>query len=375
MLKRIVLVLLLVVLLMQGASVSGYTINDVQEELEQAQKDLADLQQKLKETTSQKKATASQLSTLNTQLAATDIQINTLEEQIELVTQSLEMRRLLIVQKEVELNTRESLLQGRVQAIYKYSSLSYFSTLFKAESLAAFLSRYTMMRKLISVDRNLIASIKEDQAFLVEEESALEEEKALLEIKRQTIEYRRAEYEARTQQRNAMMAKLEKDAVEYEKALDELEKESKALEEELKKLAESAVKGSGTLRWPTPGYTRITSPFGYRIHPITNKNSMHTGIDIAVPYGKSIYAADSGTVVYSGSYGGYGLVVIINHGNGISTLYAHNSKLLVKEGQGVAKGQSISLCGTTGLSTGPHLHFEVRLDGKPVNPLSYVSKE
>ena len=124
--------------------------------------------------------------------------------------------------------------------------------------------------------------------------------------------------------------------------------------------------------WPLKG--RISSLFGWRNHPILHEKRFHSGIDIAVPSKTSVKAVDGGKVLISGWNGGYGYYIAIDHGNGISTAYAHNSRLLVKEGELVYQGQEIAKSGSTGLSTGPHLHFEVRENGKPANPLKYLPK-
>lgn len=131
----------------------------------------------------------------------------------------------------------------------------------------------------------------------------------------------------------------------------------------------------GDLIWPSNEYKRITSPFGDRIHPVSGSKKFHSGIDIAIPYGKPILAAQMGEVVFSGKMGGYGFVIVIDHGGGIHTLYAHNSKLIAKVGDSVNKGQKIAECGSTGISTGAHLHFEVRNNGEYKNPLEYIKKE
>jgi len=122
--------------------------------------------------------------------------------------------------------------------------------------------------------------------------------------------------------------------------------------------------------WPAEG--RVTSEYGMRRHPITGRVQLHAGIDVAAPVGTPVYATADGTVVFAGEHGGYGLTVIIDHGYGIQTLYAHNSRLLVKEGDEVVRGQPIAEVGSTGLSTGPHVHYEVHVNGEPVNPRAYL---
>jgi murein DD-endopeptidase MepM/ murein hydrolase activator NlpD len=131
-------------------------------------------------------------------------------------------------------------------------------------------------------------------------------------------------------------------------------------------------KYAGTLHWPTPGHTRVSSPFGMRMHPILHVRKMHTGIDISAPSGATIVAAGNGKVIYAGRNGGYGNFTMIDHGNGLVTCYAHQSRITVSKGQHVSAGQTIGKVGSTGLSTGPHLHFEVRVNGTPRNPLSYL---
>ena len=130
----------------------------------------------------------------------------------------------------------------------------------------------------------------------------------------------------------------------------------------------------GQMLWPAPDRFTITSPYGYRIHPILKTKKLHTGIDIRSSMGENILAAQDGKVIHSDWYGGYGKVIMIDHGGGIVTLYAHNSQLVVKEGSNVKKGTVIAKSGNSGLSTGPHLHFEVRENGKYVDPLKYVKK-
>lgn len=373
-LKKLSVILIVVLLVMQVTITEAKDAGQLQKDLMDAKNDLSSLKDKIDANDNKQKATAYQLKKLNSQITETERKINVLEEKIAELDTSIKNSEQELGKALENLKEREELLGGRVQAIYKYSSLSYVSILFKSESLADFLSRYTMMRKLITVDRELIKEISEQRVQLEEEKKSLEEAKKAMEVQRETVECRRTEYQTRSAQRNALMQSLKEDKKEFEKALNDLEETSKKLEKELQAMGEPSSVGTGKFTWPTPGTTWVTSPFGYRNHPVTGKRSFHRGIDIGIGYGKNIYASDGGTVVHSGSYGNYGLAVVINHGNGKSSLYAHNSKLLVKKGQVVTKGQLISKCGTTGLSTGPHLHFEIRNNGTPSNPMNYVKK-
>jgi murein DD-endopeptidase MepM/ murein hydrolase activator NlpD len=179
-----------------------------------------------------------------------------------------------------------------------------------------------------------------------------------------------------------MIERLNKDKNYYEKMEEELARQSASIQNMIASLAKkSSQSGSQQVKVSSAGFIRpisgpITSPFGYRIHPIFKTRIFHSGIDIGGPNGGAIKASNDGKVIYSGWYGGYGKVVILDHGviNGkpITTLYAHMSTILVGNGQFVKKGQTVGKEGSTGYSTGPHCHFEVRVNGKPVNPLSYI---
>ncbi len=159
-----------------------------------------------------------------------------------------------------------------------------------------------------------------------------------------------------------------------EQQLDRLNEDAQKIKKILANLKLSEKYVGGVMTWPAPGYTRISSPFGNRMHPILKKMKLHTGVDIAVPANNTLVAAQAGTVIHSDWLGGYGKVIMIDHGGGIVTLYAHNNKLLVKVGETVTRGQAITKSGSTGRSTGPHLHFEVRVNGDYVDPMTYITK-
>ena len=195
-----------------------------------------------------------------------------------------------------------------------------------------------------------------------------------------------AEAARKAAEEKAAKEKAAKEKAAKEKAAKEKAEKEKAAKDKAAKDAEkagaqggstasqaaSSKKGSGEFLWPAPGYSRISSSFGSRMHPIKKKVLQHTGIDIAAPSGASVVAAKGGTVIIAEVQGGYGKTVVISHGNGLTTLYGHCSKLLVESGQTVKAGAVIAKVGSTGVSTGPHLHFEVRKNGSPVQPLNYL---
>ena len=171
-------------------------------------------------------------------------------------------------------------------------------------------------------------------------------------------------------------AAIAADAEETQKELNKLEADAQALTATIRDQGSSSSNSTylgGEMAWPAPSYTRISSYFAGRIDPITGKKSNHGGLDLASPYGSPILAANSGKVIIAGYHYSYGNYVVIDHGGGVSTLYGHSSKLLVSRGQSVSRGQQIAKVGSTGRSTGNHLHFEVRINGTRVDPLPYIT--
>ena len=162
---------------------------------------------------------------------------------------------------------------------------------------------------------------------------------------------------------------LQQSIEEYQNQITEIEKEIRILA--IANVSEKYV--GGTMAWPTPGYTRITSQFGMRTHPITGIYKLHTGVDLGAPYGSNFIAANDGLVTYAGYNAAYGNMVIIDHGGGVTTLYAHGSEILVNVGDMIYQGTPVLKVGSTGYSTGPHAHFEVRIGGEYVQPLDYIT--
>ena len=300
-----------------------------------------------------------------------------------------------IVKMEAYLKTRQDVLNRRVRAIYMHGQLNYLEVILGANSFSDFANRVELLKRVIWSDYNLILEIQKQKAAIEAKKAQLEEDKRQLdalaaeaEKTRQEIAKKKAEQQKvldAAKSNKAAAAQMEQDLNAQLASVRNLIQQRLAAAEAARQAAQQQaasddeggggsddnyVQGTGAMGWPCSG--PITSPFGYRTHPIFGTTIFHAGIDIGVDYGTPIHAADSGVVVYSGWISGYGNAVIIDHGGGISTLYGHNQSLAVSEGQSVSKGSVIAYAGSTGNSTGPHCHFEVDVNGSPVNPMGYL---
>ena len=300
-----------------------------------------------------------------------------------------------IVKMEAYLKTRQNVLNRRVRAIYMHGQLNYLEVILGANSFSDFANRVELLKRIIRSDYNLILEIQKQKAAIEAKKAQLEEDKRQLDALAAEAEKTQKEIAAKKAEQQKVLdaaksnkaaaAQMEQDLNAQLASVRNLIQQRLAAAEAARQAAQQTaesdngggggsddnyVQGTGAMSWPCSG--PITSPFGYRTHPIFGTTIFHAGIDIGVDYGTPIHAADSGVVVYSGWISGYGNAVIIDHGGGVSTLYGHNQSLAVSEGQSVSKGSVIAYAGSTGNSTGPHCHFEVDVNGSPVNPMGYL---
>ncbi len=265
----------------------------------------------------------------------------------------------------------------RLREIYEGQRLNLVEMVFQVQSLQALLDLFYYQERIAAADRMLLEELRQRAQALAARKDQLDEQKNKLgdlvsEFAKKAL--------AITQEKNTqeqIADKLRTQRAFYEQAEKQLALESQQLEQQIRDMetaqqhsTKEVVKGSGSMSMPISA--SITSPFGWRHHPIFGVRKFHTGVDLAGANHSPIKAADSGSVLYTGWYGGYGKVVIVSHGNGMATLYAHLSAIKVAPGQNIQKGDVVGNEGSTGFSTGPHLHFEVRVNGKPNNPLNYV---
>ncbi len=283
--------------------------------------------------------------------------------------------KLLVENKRHQAYTSKRLIQ-----IFKHKRNNYIDFLLNSEDINAFLDRLYFENIVISYDKKRLEETRMVAKEILAVKARIEMQKRNLESSIASINRQQEDIQDAISKNEKLIEKLKTDRATWERAEKDLARQSRAISQMInqetkknQKEGKSVVVTGGFTR-PVSG--RITSPFGWRMHPIFKRKIFHSGVDIGAAYGTPIHAANSGRVIFVGWYSGYGRVVIINHGNinGVptTTLYAHMSVAVVKQGASVAKGSVIGKVGTTGYSTGPHLHFEVRQKGNPVNPLNFI---
>ncbi len=304
---------------------------------------IKDLDNKIIEIESNIEKSNEEISQLDEEIKSTQDEVNKLENNIK---------------------ENQDALGNRLKVINNNYSMGYLKVILSSTSLSDFFNNIYIVKQVVKQDKILLEELDKNKTEIEKKEKELDDKKN-----------RQEDIKIALQQDNE---NLLADKSELEALKNELQEEEESLEAKLEEIAiensnnipDGAVISSGS--WPVPGYSRISSPYGYRVHPILNTRKLHTGIDIPAPTGTPAVAIDNGTVIFSGVQNGYGNTLMIKHDDGKVTLYAHNDQLLVSNGQRVKKGQVVTKVGSTGRSTGPHLHFEVRINGKTVNPTQYV---
>ena len=366
-----------------------------------SQSDIDALERQKEELTTKKNSVSVQIAELQQQQAtvleqkaALDEQNELARQEIEVINEQIELYDDLIEQKEKELDEAIELeeyqkerFQTRVRAMEEQGDMGYVAFVLQAESFSDLLTRIDNISDITQSDKALEEKYIASRENVEKVKAEYEDYQAEQIEKRTELEEDKAELEKQIAEAEALVAELEEDIEAYtaeyaaneaaeqaiQAEIDEMTEQFNKQQQLLQQQGQTVTTGSGSFMNPLSGSHYITSAFGWRIHPIFQTNKYHAGIDIAANSGEPIYATDSGTVqsaLYSSSYGNY---VVINHGNGYTTLYAHMSSMAVSSGQTVSKGQVIGYVGSTGWSTVPHLHYEISYNGTRVDPESYVS--
>lgn len=358
-------------------SPASYALADETEDLESQLEDLqrqAEQQQAETDRLSERIGTVSeQLRELSADVKEAETDYNAIAKELEATEMRIEENQELLEETELELSDKLAQLRGRIRNVYMHGQVSYIDVLLGAKDFSDFLTRMDLFKRVIASDYKLVQTVLESKRVVEETRAALERQRAEEERLAKDAEEKHMELLLKKRDKDKLLEMMEYDREVSQRAYDELI----AASAEVERLIQASRYryqfpggGSGAMIWPLVG--EITSEYGWRTHPIYGDSRYHSGMDIGGDYGDPIVAAAAGIVTYSGWISGYGYAVIIDHGGGISTLYGHNEALAVAEGQTVSQGQVIAYCGSTGNSTGPHCHFEVREGGEPVDPMGYL---
>ncbi|WP_432665962.1 peptidoglycan DD-metalloendopeptidase family protein [Wukongibacter baidiensis] len=363
------LLAILTVLLMALQSFAFEGVSDLKNKLNDTNSKKSQVTQDKRQNEKEQKEITQKIEKLQSTIQNLESEIKNLNGNIVDTKNKIEVTQGELVVAEENIGDKKDTLNSRLNVMYKNGDVGYVEVLLDSNNFEDLLTRVDMVKKIFNHDVDLIKYLKEQRDLIEIKKNTLESQKAELVALLNNEKRKQENLKVSRGQMQRAKEQLVKDHKVLESEEDKLNDLAKKLEKEIMRKQSSAKYTGGKMSWPAPGYKTITSPYGYRVHPILKKKKLHTGIDIRVPSNNNIVAAQSGTVIHAGWLGGYGKVVMIDHGGGIVTLYAHNNKLLVKEGQKVTKQQSIAKSGSTGMSTGPHLHFEVRENGKYVNPI------
>ncbi|MEH1849257.1 MAG: peptidoglycan DD-metalloendopeptidase family protein [Nostoc sp.] len=327
------------------------------------------------------------LTGLKQNLQTTDNYIQESESRLQLATQRLQQLETNLDVAERSYQERQIATVARLRYLQRSPASVGWAVLLESENISDFLSRRHQLKLVYQADEQILVKLNQQANLINKQKTEVEQQKNEIALIREQLLAQKADYQTQAQSQSELIQRLNSDRLALEAAQNQLERESKNLEILIQqKVAEARaaeeaqaktnsrtsmiIRGTGVMAYPSDAPT--SSPFGWRIHPILGYRRFHAGLDFAASYGSTIRAADSGRVIFAGWYGGYGRAVIIDHGNGMTTLYGHTSELYVSEGQAVERGQAIGAVGSTGFSTGPHLHFEVRRNGTPVDPANYL---
>jgi septal ring factor EnvC (AmiA/AmiB activator) len=370
--RRIRLIFVFIILMMLVFTAEASNIDSLRRELENTEREINSITQRLKETQSEKNSVENEINQLDKKI----LELSSEELKLEMLVYELEEK---IREKESEIEKLEKeilinneLLEKRLRVMYKNGGVGYLEVLFNSKDIGDFLTRIDMIQRIVGNDVNILEELEEQHDMLELAQLELENEMDNRYAAMQDVKSKKNDIEIASRAKETYMKSLTGSLEELKEQEKKLLQASDEIEKKIQQ-AQLAVKyAGGEMTWPAPTYYTITSPYGMRNHPLYGYLSMHTGVDLRVPMNQKIVASNAGTVTYAGWYGAYGNIVIIDHGGGISTLYAHNTTVLVKDGQEVIKGQLVAYSGTTGMSTGPHLHFEVRENGVHTNPMTYL---
>lgn len=359
--------------------VHAKTSAELQQELKAAEANKTKAQQNLKKAEQQQKVVKADKEYLDSQIAKIEDEIYEFSTAIAKNEEEIAAKESEIEEAEAQIQQYDAEFRDRARAMYKRGDTSYLEVLFGSKDFADLMYRIEMLKRITDYDKSVLKIMADAKQVIVDAKAEVEEQKAQHELNKEILETKQGELSIKQSEKKRQLEILDADVAEARRIADAEDAAMAELKRQLGSMISggtassgSAVISNGTLLWPSATTKYITSYYGTRFHPIQQRYKTHTGIDIGAASGTDVLAAESGKVIMSTWNGGYGKCVVIDHGNGLSTLYGHNSVLCVSVGQQVSRGDVIAKVGSTGNSTGPHIHFEVLINGAHQNPMSYV---
>ncbi|OCQ98401.1 peptidase M23 [Nostoc sp. MBR 210] len=374
---------LVLISLSAGYATTSASVDTLRQQQEQINQERQNVIQERDRLTNLQNAAQNRLTGINQNINTTSNQIQDSESRLAQATQRLQKLEadLAVAQRTYE--ERQVATVARLRYLQRSHASQGWAVLMQSQNISDFISRRHQLKLVYQADQKILAKLNVQALQINQQKTDVEQQKNEIALIRQQLLLQKADYQAQAQSQAELLQRLNSDRLALEAAENQLAKDSQNLENLIQEKVAALegrsktnsrnsviIRGTGMFAYPSNAPT--SSPFGWRVHPILGYRRFHAGLDFAASYGSTIRAADSGTVIFAGWYGGYGRAVIIDHGNGITTLYGHSSELFVSEGQGVQRGQAIAAVGSTGFSTGPHLHFEVRRRGTPINPADFL---
>ena len=337
-------------------------INEASGELEEVQEELSQNLQQVQKLDERIEKSQKELEELNNKIAKLQTSIDEVEANLKVAEQNYKKQK--------------ELLDNRLVAVYESSDTQYLDVILSSKSVSEFLSNYFLITELATHDTELLEEMQIKKQEIELAKGKLEKTRTeLADIKANQTKTAKILENTKTVRQN-FISKLTVTEQEIQAKIDEYNTRFAEINSEILAISMQGIETQyigGELAWPVPGYTRVSSQYGMRTHPITGVYKLHTGVDISAPTGANFIAVNDGIVTKAGYNSAYGNMVIVDHGGGVSTLYAHGSEILVEVGHIVKRGEAVLKVGSTGYSTGPHAHFEVRLNGVVTNPMPYIT--
>ena len=343
--------------------------NEIQNQMNEASGQLEGVQNDLSEN-------LQQVQKLDERITETEQELNDLNTKITELQSSIDEVEANLNTAEQNYNSQKKLLDNYLIEVQESSDVEYLDVLFSSKNISEFLSSYFLISELASYEMDLLDDMQAKKKDIELYKKKLEQDREQLATIKANQSKTATILENTKSVRENFISKLSDQEKDIQLKIDEYNTRFEEINKEILELAQGSISAEyigGELEWPVPGYTRITSKYGMRTHPITGVYKLHTGVDIGAPRGANFIAANDGIVTKASYNNAYGNMVIIDHGGGVSTLYAHGDEILVQVGQTVKRGDPILKVGSTGYSTGPHAHFEVRLNGVVTDPMPYIT--